>query len=315
MTIKRRKVSVIGAGFTGATAALMIAQKELADVVLVDIPDMEDPTKGKALDMLEASPVQRFDAKIVGTSDYADTQGSDVVIITAGIARKPGMSRDDLVATNSKIMKSVTQEIMKYSKEPIILVLTNPVDAMTYTVYQTAGLPKNRVIGQSGVLDTARFRTFIAEELDVSVKDVSGFVLGGHGDDMVPMLRYSHAGGIPLEKLISKQRLDEIVERTRKGGGEIVGLLGNGSAYYAPAAALTEMTEAILKDQRRILPAIAYLEGEYGYQDMYLGVPTILGGNGLEKIIELDLTDEEKTQLDQSAQSVQQVMDVLNKEN
>lgn len=311
MTIKRRKVSVIGAGFTGATTALMVAQKELADVVLVDIPDMEDPTKGKALDMLEASPVQGFDANIVGTSNYEETKDSDVVVITAGIARKPGMSRDDLVATNSKIMKLVTKEIVKYSPDCYIIVLTNPVDAMTYSVFQESGFPKNRVIGQSGVLDTARFRTFVAQELNVSVKDVTGFVLGGHGDDMVPMLRYSFAGGIPLEKLISKERLDAIVERTRKGGGEIVGLLGNGSAYYAPAASITEMVEAILKDQRRILPAIAYLEGEYGYNDMYLGVPTILGGNGLEEVIELDLTEEEKAQLDKSADSVKNVMKVL----
>ncbi|TFB25021.1 malate dehydrogenase [Filobacillus milosensis] len=311
MTIKRRKVSVIGAGFTGATTALMVAQKELADVVLVDIPDMEDPTKGKALDMLEASPVQGFDSNIMGTSNYEDTEGADVVVITAGIARKPGMSRDDLVATNSKIMKSVTKEIVKYSPDCFIIVLTNPVDAMTYSVFQEAGFPKNRVIGQSGVLDTARFRTFVAQELNVSVKDITGFVLGGHGDDMVPMLRYSFAGGIPLEKLISKERLDEIVERTRKGGGEIVGLLGNGSAYYAPAASITEMVEAILKDQRRILPSIAYLEGEYGYSGMYLGVPTILGGNGLEKIIELDLNEEEKAQLDKSADSVKNVMKVL----
>ncbi|WP_188206398.1 malate dehydrogenase [Alkalibacillus aidingensis] len=311
MTIKRRKVSVIGAGFTGATTALMTAQKELADVVLVDIPDMEDPTKGKALDMLEASPVQGFDSNIIGTSNYEDTAGSDVVVITAGIARKPGMSRDDLVATNAKIMKSVTKEVVKYSPECYIIVLTNPVDAMTYSVFKESGFPKNRVIGQSGVLDTARFRTFVAQELNVSVKDVNGFVLGGHGDDMVPMLRYSFAGGIPLEKLISKERLDAIVERTRKGGGEIVGLLGNGSAYYAPAASITEMVEAILKDQRRILPSIAYLEGEYGYSDMYLGVPTILGGNGLEEIIELDLNEEEKAQLDKSADSVKSVMKVL----
>lgn len=218
MSIQRRKISVIGAGFTGATTALMLAQKELGDVVLVDVPDMEDPTKGKALDMLEASPVQGFDAKIQGTSDYADTEGSDLVIITAGIARKPGMSRDDLVSTNAKIMKSVTKEIVKNSPDCFIVVLTNPVDAMTYSVFQEAGLPKNKVIGQSGVLDTARFRTFVAEELNISIKDVTGFVLGGHGDDMVPMLRYSFAGGIPLERLISKERLDAIVERTRKGG-------------------------------------------------------------------------------------------------
>lgn len=243
----RKKVSVIGAGFTGATTAFLIAQKELADVVLVDIPQLENPTKGKALDMFEASPVQGFDAKITGTSNYEDTAGSDIVVITAGIARKPGMSRDDLVSTNEKIMRSVTREIVKYSPDSIIVVLTNPVDAMTYAVYKESGFPKERVIGQSGVLDTARFRTFVAEELNLSVKDVTGFVLGGHGDDMVPLVRYSYAGGIPLETLIPKERIDAIVERTRKGGGEIVNLLGNGSAYYAPAASLTEMVEAILK--------------------------------------------------------------------
>ncbi|MGV2622361.1 malate dehydrogenase [Halobacillus sp. ACCC02827] len=311
MAIRRNKISVIGAGFTGATTALMLAQKELGDVVIVDIPDMEDPTKGKALDMLEASPVQGFDADITGTSNYEDTKGSDLVIITAGIARKPGMSRDDLVSTNAKIMKSVTKEIVAHSPDCFIVVLTNPVDAMTYSVFQEAGFPKNRVIGQSGVLDTARFRTFVAEELNVSIKDITGFVLGGHGDDMVPMIRYSFAGGIPLEKLISKERLDAIVERTRKGGGEIVGLLGNGSAYYAPAASLVQMAEAILKDQRRILPSIAYLEGEYGYDGIYLGVPTILGGNGIEEILELELTDEEKQQLDKSADSVKSVLNVL----
>jgi malate dehydrogenase len=309
--IKRRKISVIGAGFTGATTALMAAQKELGDVVLVDIPNLENPTKGKALDMLEASPVQGFDANITGTSDYADTAGSDIVVITAGIARKPGMSRDDLVSTNAKIMKSVTQEIVKYSPESIIIVLTNPVDAMTYTVFKESGFPKNRVIGQSGVLDTARFRTFVAQELNLSVKDVTGFVLGGHGDDMVPLVRYSYAGGIPLETLIPKDRLDAIVERTRKGGGEIVNLLGNGSAYYAPAASLVEMIEAILKDQRRVLPTIVYLEGEYGFNDIYLGVPTVIGGNGLEKVIELELREEEKQALAKSAESVKSVMKVL----
>ncbi|MBO8156455.1 MAG: malate dehydrogenase [Bacillaceae bacterium] len=311
MAIRRKKISVIGAGFTGATTALMIAQKELGDVVLVDIPDMENPTKGKALDMLEASPVQGFDASITGTSNYEDTKDSDLVIITAGIARKPGMSRDDLVNTNAKIMKSVTKEIVNYSPDCFIIVLTNPVDAMTYTVFKESGFPKNRVIGQSGILDTARFRTFVAQELNLSVKDITGFVLGGHGDDMVPLIRYSFAGGVPLEKLIPKDRLDAIVERTRKGGGEIVNLLGNGSAYYAPAASLTEMAEAILKDQRRVLPSIAYLEGEYGYRDLYLGVPTILGGNGIEEIIELDLTEEEKAALDKSAESVKKVMEVL----
>lgn len=309
--MRRKKISVIGAGFTGATTAFLLAQKELGDVVLVDIPQLENPTKGKALDMLEASPVQGFDANIIGTSDYSETANSDIVVITAGIARKPGMSRDDLVQTNQKIMKSVTKEVVRYSPDSIIIVLTNPVDAMTYTVYKESGFPKHRVIGQSGVLDTARFRTFVAQELNVSVKDVHGFVLGGHGDDMVPLVRYSYAGGIPLEKLIPKDRLDAIVERTRKGGGEIVNLLGNGSAYYAPAASLVEMVEAILKDQRRILPAIAYLEGEYGFNSIYLGVPTILGGNGLEKVIELELTEEEKKALEKSADSVKRVMAVL----
>jgi malate dehydrogenase len=311
MAIRRFKISVVGSGFTGATTALMLAQKELGDVVLVDIPEMEDPTKGKALDMLEASPVQGFDANITGTANYKDTKGSDLVIITAGIARKPGMSRDDLVNTNADIMKTVTKEIIRYSPDTYIIVLTNPVDAMTYSVFKESGLPKERVIGQSGVLDTARFRTFVAQELNLSVKDITGFVLGGHGDDMVPLIRYSYAGGIPLEKLIDKGRLDAIVQRTRKGGGEIVGLLGNGSAYYAPAASITVMAESILKDQRRVIPSIAYLEGEYGYSDIYLGVPTILGGKGIEEIIELDLTNNEKSELDKSAQSVKNVLNIL----
>ncbi|WP_025783758.1 malate dehydrogenase [Sporosarcina sp. D27] len=311
MSMIRKKVSVIGSGFTGATTAFLLAQKELCDVVLVDIPNMENSTKGKALDMLEASPVQGFDASISGTADYADTKNSDIVIITAGIARKPGMSRDDLVQTNQKIMKAVTAEIVKYSPNTTILVLTNPVDAMTYTVYKESGLPKERVIGQSGVLDTARFRTFVAQELNVSVKDVSGFVLGGHGDDMVPLVRYSSAGGVPIASLLSAERIEEIVNRTRKGGAEIVNLLGNGSAYYAPAASLVEMAEAILKDQKRIIPAIAYLEGEFGMDGIYLGVPTVLGKDGIEKIIEPELTGEEKQALSKSADSVKAVMQVL----
>lgn len=311
MAVRRKKISVIGAGFTGSTTAFLLAQKELGDVVLVDIPQVENPTKGKALDMLESAPVLGVDVNVVGTSDYVDTADSDLVIITAGVARKPGMSRDDLVSTNAKIMKIVTEQVVKYSPNSIILVLTNPVDAMTYEVYRTSGFPKHRVIGQSGVLDTARFRTFVAQELNVSVEDVTGFVLGGHGDDMVPLVRYSYAGGIPLEKLISPERLEAIVERTRKGGGEIVELLGNGSAYYAPAASLVQMAEAILKDKRRILPAIAYLEGEYGYQDIYLGVPVILGGNGIEKVIELDLTEQERQALNRSVESVVNVIEKL----
>ncbi|PBB04671.1 malate dehydrogenase [Salimicrobium humidisoli] len=311
---KRRKIAVIGAGFTGTTTALMIAQKELGDVVLVDIPSMEKPARGKALDMLEAGPVQRFDAVITGTSDYKDIEDADMVIITAGIPRKPGMSRDELVETNAGIMKDVSAQVKKYAPESYILILSNPVDAMTYTCFKETGFPKNRVIGQSGILDTARFNTFVAQELGVSVEDVTGFVLGGHGDSMVPLVRYSNAGGIPLDKLIDEERMEAIVERTRKGGGEIVGLLGEGSAYYAPAASLVQMVEAIIKDKKRILPSIAYLEGEYGYKDIYLGVPTILGGNGIESVIELPLRKEEKDALDKSAAAVEKVITSLKKQ-
>lgn len=313
MAFTRKKITVIGSGYTGATAAFMAAQKELGDVVLLDLPDVENPTKGKALDMWQTAPVQGFDSYVKGTSDYADTADSDIVLITAGVARKPGMTRDDLVQINEKVMVAVSEQIKKYSPNATVIVLTNPVDAMTYTVYKTTGFPKNRVIGQSGVLDTARFRAFVAEELNVSVKDVSGFVLGGHGDTMVPLTRYSFAGGIPLETLIPKERLDAIVDRTRKGGAEIVNLLGNGSAYYAPAAAMIEMAEAILKDQKRILPSIAYLEGEYGLHDLYLGVPTLLGGNGIEKVFELELTDEEQAALHKSADAVRDVMAALSR--
>ncbi|MER2121898.1 MAG: malate dehydrogenase [Solibacillus sp.] len=311
MTLKRKKISVIGSGFTGATAAFLAAQKELGDVVIIDLPTAENPTKGKALDMWEAAPVQGFDSYVKGSSDYEDTANSDIVLITAGVARKPGMSRDDLVQINQGVMKAVAMEIARTSPNATIIVLTNPVDAMTYTVFKESGFPKQRVVGQSGVLDTARFRAFIAEELNVSVKDISALVLGGHGDTMVPLIRYASVGGVPLQSLIPAQRLEEIVQRTRVGGGEIVNLLGNGSAYYAPAAAMVEMAEAILKDQKRVLPAIAYLEGEYGYEGIYLGVPTLLGAGGIEKIFELDLTEDEKTALDQSADAVKDVMKAL----
>jgi malate dehydrogenase len=311
MAIKRKKITVVGAGFTGATTALMLAQKELGDVVLVDIAPLENPTKGKALDMLEATPVLGVDANIIGTSNYEDAKDSDVVIITAGIARKPGMSRDDLVSTNAGIVKSVCENIKSTSPNAYVIILSNPVDAMTYAAFQTLGFPKNRVIGQSGVLDTARYCTFIAQELNVSVEDVRGFVLGGHGDDMVPLVRYSNVGGIPIEKLISAERIEAIVQRARVGGGEIVNLLGNGSAYYAPAASLVQMTEAILKDKKRIIPVIALLEGEYGYDNLFMGVPTIIGGDGIERVLELDLTAEEKAALDKSAQSVRSVIQVV----
>lgn len=311
MVIRRKKITVVGAGFTGATTALMLAQKELGDVVLIDIPQLENPTKGKALDMLEASPVQGFDSSIVGTSSYEDAAGSDIVIITAGIARKPGMSRDDLVNTNAGIMRSVCEQVKVKCPDAYVIILSNPVDAMTYVANEVLGFPKHRLIGQSGVLDSARYRTFIAQELNVSVEDVVGVVLGGHGDDMVPLVRYTSAGGVPIEKLMPRERIEAIVQRTRTGGGEIVGLLGNGSAYYAPAASLVQMTEAILKDKKRILPAIALLEGEYGYDDLFMGVLTVLGGGGIEKIIELELTPEEKAALDKSAESVRNVIKIV----
>ncbi|MBG9737044.1 malate dehydrogenase [Paenibacillus alvei] len=288
MAIRRNKITVVGAGFTGATTALMLAQKELGDVVLVDIPQLENPTKGKALDMLEAGPVQGFDSRIIGTSNYEDTQDSDIVIITAGVARKPGMSRDDLVNTNASIVKSVCENVKAYCPNAYVILLSNPVDAMTYAAFETLGFPRNRVIGQSGVLDTARYCTFIAEELNVSVEDVRGVVLGGHGDDMVPLVRY-----------------------TSVGGGEIVNLLGNGSAYYAPAASIVQMAEAILKDKKRILPVIAYLEGEYGYDSLFMGVLAVLGGDGIERVIEIELTPEEKAALDKSAESVRSVIQVV----
>lgn len=311
VAFKRNKIAVIGAGYTGTTIALMIAQKELGDIVLVDIPSMRDPTKGKALDLLEASTVQGFDSTIIGTWDYEDIQDADMIIITAGIARKPGMSRDDLVASNAKIIAKVSEKIVRFAPNSYILVLSNPVDAMSYVCYKTTGFPKNRMIGQSGVLDTARFNTFVAQELNVSVEDVSSFVLGGHGDTMVPLIRYSYAGGIPLERILSKEKITAIVERTRKGGGEIVNLLGQGSAYYAPAASIVQMVEAIVKDKKRILPSIAYLDGEYGYEDIFLGVPAILGGNGIECVLELPLTSAEKEALDISAQSVKNMLNIL----
>ncbi|GGF85992.1 malate dehydrogenase [Paenibacillus albidus] len=311
MAIKRNKITVVGAGFTGATTALMLAQKELGNVVLLDIPQLENPTKGKALDMLQASPVQKFDAQITGTSSYDDAADSDIVIITAGIARKPGMSRDDLVNTNAGIVRSVCENVKRVAPESIVIILSNPVDAMTYVAYQALGFPKNRVIGQSGVLDTARYCTFIAQELNVSVEDVRGFVLGGHGDDMVPLVRYSSVGGIPIDSLIPAERIADIVQRTRTGGGEIVSLLGNGSAYYAPAASLVQMTEAILKDKKRIIPVIAFLEGEYGYDNLFMGVPALLGADGIEKVFELELTAEEKAALDKSADSVKAVTAII----
>ncbi|OEK73215.1 malate dehydrogenase [Staphylococcus saprophyticus] len=307
----KKKISIIGAGNTGATLAFIVAQHELADVVLIDRPDNEGQVKGKALDIFESSPVYGFDAKVTGSVNYADTADSDVVVITAGSPRKPGMSRDDLVQINEKVMFDVTKEIVKYSPDCKIIVLTNPVDAMTYSVLKASGFPKERVIGQSGVLDTARYQSFIAEALNVSIKDIRGLVLGGHGDTMVPLVNSTNVNGVPLHQLLNQTQIEQIVERTRKGGAEIVALLGNGSAYYAPASAVFEMIEAILKDQHRLLPSIALLEGEYGFSDICLGVPTVLSEKGIENIVELALSDNEQAQLRISADSVEEVKQAL----
>jgi malate dehydrogenase len=307
--LKRNKITIIGSGNVGATCAHWAATKELGDIVLMDV--VEGVPQGKSLDMQEAAPIEGYDIHIMGTNNYEDTAGSNVVVITAGIARKPGMSRDDLVNTNVKIVTSCAQQAVKYSPNAFIVVVTNPLDVMVYAAYKASGLPANRVFGMAGVLDSARFRIFIAQELGVSYKDVSAFVLGGHGDDMVPLVRYSYAGGIPIEKLISKERIEAIVERTRKGGAEIVNYLKTGSAYYAPGASAIEMVEAVLKDKKRILPVAAYLNGEYGEKDIYLGVPAIIGGSGVEKVIEVDLTPDENAALQRSIQSVRKVMTIV----
>jgi malate dehydrogenase len=307
--LKRKKITIIGAGNVGATCAHWAAAKELGDIVLIDV--VEGIPQGKALDLMEAAPVEGFDAIITGTNNYEDTKDSDVVVITAGIARKPGMSRDDLLATNCKIVQSVTEQVVKYSPNAYIIVVTNPLDVMTYVALKTSGFPPNRVFGMSGVLDSARFRTFVALELGISFEDVTTFVMGGHGDDMVPLVRYTYAGGIPIEKLIPAERIAAMVERTRKGGAEIVNYLKTGSAFYAPGASVVQMVEAVLKDKKRILPVAAYLQGEYGYHDIYLGVPAIIGGGGVEKVLEIELTPEEKAALDKSANSVRKLMEVL----
>lgn len=306
---RRKKITVVGAGHVGATAALLAAQKELGDVVLIDV--LDGIPQGKALDMFEASPVLGFDAAVYGTQDYADTADSDLVIITAGIARKPGMKRKDLISVNVKIVSEVTRNIVQYSPNCIILVVTNPLDAMAYTVMKTSGFPKQRVIGMAGVLDTARMRSFIAEELDVSVENVTAFVLGGHGDTMVPLPRYSTVSGIPITELLSKERIAAICERTANGGAEIVAHLKSGSAFYAPGASVVQMAEAILKDKKSILTCTAHLEGEYGVNGYYLGVPCKLGGAGVEAIIELDLSDEESAALDNSKRAVVDLVKIV----
>jgi malate dehydrogenase len=305
----RKKVSIVGSGNVGATAAHWIASKELADVVLIDI--VEGVPQGKGLDLLEAMPIEKRDSHITGTNDYADTANSDIVVITAGIPRKPGMSRDDLLNTNHKIMSDVVSKVVKHSPNCIIIVVSNPLDAMAQAAYKLSGFPRERVIGMAGVLDSARFRTFIAEELNVSVENVNAFVLGGHGDTMVPLPRYSTVAGIPITELIEKSRLDAIVQRTRDGGAEIVKYLKTGSAYYAPSSATTEMVEAILKDKKKILPCAVYLEGEYGIKGLFVGVPVKLGAKGMEQIIEIKLTAEEKAGLGKSAAAVKELVGVI----
>ena len=306
----RKKVTIVGSGNVGATTAHWIASKELADVVLIDI--VEGVPQGKGLDLLEAMPIEKRDSHISGTNDYKDTANSDIVIITAGIPRKPGMSRDDLLNTNYGIMKAVVGEVVRHSPKCILIIVSNPLDAMAQAAYKLSGFPRERVIGMAGVLDSARFRAFIAEELKVSVENVTAFVLGGHGDTMVPLPRYSTVAGIPITELIEKTKLDAIVQRTRDGGAEIVKYLKTGSAYYAPSAAATEMAEAILKDKKKILPCAAYLQGEYGINGLYVGVPCKLGAKGLEQIIEIKLTAEEKAGLDKSAAAVKELCGVIN---
>src|SRR5438309_1043348 len=305
----RKKVTIVGAGNVGATAAHWVAAKELADVVLLDV--MEGVPQGKGLDLLEAMPIEKRDCSIIGTNDYADTKDSDVVVITAGIARKPGMSRDDLLNTNFKIMSDVVSKAVAASPNTILIVVSNPLDAMAQTAFKQAGLPRERVIGVAGGLDSARFRTFIAQELNVSVENVTAFVLGGHGDTMVPLARYSTVAGIPITELLDATTVEKLIQRTRDGGAEIVKYLKTGSAYYAPSAAVTEMVEAILKDKKKILPCAAYLEGEYGMRGLFVGVPVKLGAKGIEQIVEIKLTPQEKSELDRSAASVKELVAVI----
>jgi len=304
-----KKITVIGAGNVGATAAQRVAEKELADVVLIDI--LEGIPQGKILDMAEAAPIELYNSQLTGSQKYEDTANSDVVIITAGLPRKPGMSRDDLLAINAKIVKQVTSEIVKYSPDTILIIVSNPLDAMCHVAYDVSGFPPNRVIGMAGVLDASRLRAFISMELNVSVNNVHACVLGGHGDTMVPLPRYSTVAGIPITDLLSEDRIEALVDRTRKGGAEIVGLLKTGSAYYAPSAAAVEMAEAIIKDQNKILPCAAYLKGEYGVNDLFIGVPVKLGKSGIEQVIELKLTSNESQALATSAKAVQNLVDTL----
>jgi malate dehydrogenase len=305
----RKKVTVVGAGNVGATVAHRLADKQLADIVMIDI--LEGIPQGKGLDLLESGPIEGYDIRIKGTNDYADTANSDLVVITAGFPRKPGMSRDDLLKANFDVVKATTQQVVKHSPESILIVVTNPLDAMAQTAYKVSGFSKNRVIGMAGVLDTARYRTFIAEALNVSVQDVQGLVLGGHGDTMVPVPSYTTVAGIPIADLMPKEQLDKIIARTAKGGGEIVNLLKTGSAYYAPSAAVAQMVDAIFNDRKKVLPCAAYLEGEYGIKGLFVGVPVKLGAKGIEEIVEIKLTPQEKAALEKSAASVKELVDIV----
>tara|TARA_B100001146_G_scaffold112128_1_gene98945 strand:+ start:506 stop:1459 length:954 start_codon:yes stop_codon:yes gene_type:complete len=309
MSSTRKKITVVGAGQVGSTVAQLTAYKNLGDVVIIDI--IEGVPQGKALDLQESSCLQVFDSLVTGTNDYKETANSDIVVITAGLPRKPGMSREDLLATNAKIVQSVTEKIMEHSHEPIIIVVSNPLDAMVYMAKKTSNLPKNKIIGMAGVLDSARLRTFVSLELGCSLVDVDAMVLGGHGDSMVPLPRYTSVSGISITELMTKEQIDRVVERTRKGGAEIVSLLKTGSAFYAPGASVVKMIEAVLHDKRRILPCTAYLEGEYGWSGIFFGVPVMMGINGIEKVIELKMTDEEKVALDKSAQDVKKTCDAI----
>ena len=310
--MRRAKITIVGAGNVGATTAHWCAAAELGDIVLLDIPATETMPAGKALDLMQASPIVGFDSKLIGTTSYDDTADSDIVVITAGIPRKPGMSRDDLLKTNAQIVGSVSEQIKATSPNAIIIVVSNPLDAMVQRAYQVTGFPANRVIGQAGVLDTARYCTFLAMELNVSVEDVSAMLMGGHGDTMVPLRSCATVGGVPVTQLIGAERLEEIIERTRKGGGEIVNLLKTGSAYYAPAAATAQMVEAIVKDKRRLLPAAALCNEEYGVGGYYVGVPVILGSNGIERIVELDLTETEQAEFGKSVDAVKELVATMN---
>jgi len=311
--MKRAKITVVGAGNVGASTALWCAADELGDVVLLDIPQTEGMPKGKALDLMQASPIVGFDSEICGTSNYEDTADSDVVVVTAGLPRKPGMSRDDLLGTNAKIVGSVADNIKRTSPQAVVIVISNPLDAMAQRMLQVTGFPPARVVGQAGVLDTARFRTFLAMELGVSVEDVSAMLLGGHGDTMVPLPSCTSVGGIPVNKLIDEKRLGEIVQRTRDGGAEIVALLKTGSAYYAPAAAATQMVEAVVRDKRRMIPCAAYCDAEYGVGGYYLGVPVVLGHGGVQRIVELQLDPSEQKAFDHSIAAVKELVAAMDK--